>query len=385
LILARQFQPAPVDDQHGFTPGGSQRVWHTKTARYRIESGECANLSDQSTTKKVRFSVMLPLFVDPNTPSPYQRTFDFARRVDELGYHMGTFGHHSFAPEIGDPSAPFALLSAVAMHTKRLKLGTGVYLAPLHHPVTLAEQAATLDQISGGRAVLGVGIGYRPNEYQGFDLDFGTRAARLEEALQIIRTGWSSGRFEFDGKHFQIPPSAVHPHCVQHPHVPILVGGSAPAAIRRAARLGDGWFALPQESLDVMQEQVETYRRACREYGREPYVCLMRNAWIAPTLEQVEAEWMPKMIEFHKTFSDARASKDDVVIERLLAGESFAIEEYIRARAIAGTPQMCIDEIVRWQAAIQPDEYSLIFGGSDDQLRLTQAVEQFAEQVMVAF
>jgi probable F420-dependent oxidoreductase len=342
-------------------------------------------MSDESTSSKVRFSLMLPTFVDPGAASPYERTFEFARRVDELGYYMGTFGHHSFTPEIADPSAPFALLCAVAAHTKRLRLGTGVYLAPLHHPETVAEQAATLDQISGGRAVLGVGLGYRPYEYEGFGLDFHSRGARLDETLAVIRGGWSTGRFEFAGEHFQIPPSPVHPKCVQVPHVPILVGGSAPAAIRRAARLGDGWFALPQESLAVMQTQVQTYRAACREYDREPYVCLMRNAWIAPTSAEVEAEWLPRMIEFHKTFADARANTDDLVIERLLAGEAFALEDYIRERAIAGTPQMCIAEIERWNEAIQPDEYSLIFGGSDEQVRLTRAVEQFAEEVMVRF
>ncbi len=233
--------------------------------------------------------------------------------------------------------------------------------------------------------MLGVGLGYRPGEYEGFGIDFHVRGARMNEALQVIRNGWKTGRFEFAGEHFQIPPSPVHPLCVQKPHVPILVGGSATAAIRRAARWGDGWFALPQESLAVMQSQVETYRQACREYGREPYICLMRNAWIAPTLEQVETEWLPRMIEFHKTFADARANTDDVIIERLLAGGSIALKDYVHARAIAGTPQMCIEEIQRWCEAIQPDEFSLIFGGSDDQARLTQAVEQFAEEVMVAF
>ena len=328
---------------------------------------------------------MLPVFVDAGAASPFERTLGFARTADELGYHMGTFGHHSFTPQIADPSAPFALLSAVAARTERLRLGTGVYLAPLHHPVTVAEQAAMLDQISGGRAVLGVGLGYRPYEYEGFGLDFHTRGKRLDELLTAIREGWTRGEFRHDGEHFRIPPSPVNPPCVQKPHVPILVGGSAPAAITRAARLGDGWFALPQEGLEIMRRQVDAYRAACREAGRTPYVCLMRNAWIAPTMEQVQAEWLPRMVEFHKTFADARADRSDTVIERLLAGETFTLDEYIRARAIAGTPEVCIAEIERWQAAIQPDEYSLIFGGSDDAARLEDAVTLFAREVMPAF
>lgn len=340
---------------------------------------------ESSVAHGMRFSLMLPTFLDAASRSPYRRTFEFAQLADRLGYHMGTFGHHSFTPEIGDPAAPFALLSAVAARTERLRLGTGIYLAPLHHPITIAEQAATLDQISGGRAVLGVGLGYRPYEYEGFGLDFQQRGRRLDEVLTVIRDGWASGAFEFSGEHFRIPRSAVNPRCIQQPHVPILVGGSAPAAIRRAARLGDGWFALPQESLLVMRQQVDVYRQACREAGRTPYICMMRNAWVAPTMEQVEAEWLPRMIEFHKTFADARATTDDLVIERLLAGEPFTLEEYIHARAIAGTPDMCVAEIQRWQEAIQPDEFSLIFGGSDDQVRLSQALELFANEVMPAF
>ena len=180
---------------------------------------------------------------------------------------MGTFGHHAFTPEIGDPSAPFVLLAAVAARTEHLRLGSGIYLAALHHPVTVAEQAATLDQISGGRAVLGVGVGYRDYEYRGFGLDFAARGRRMDELLTVLRTGWQTGAFEFAGNEFQIPKLPVHPPCVQQPHMPILVGGSAPAAIHRAARLGDGWFALPQESLTVMQHQVDLYREACRAGG----------------------------------------------------------------------------------------------------------------------
>ena len=333
----------------------------------------------------VRFSLMLPTFVDAAASRPYARTIAFAERADVLGYHMGTFGHHSFTPEIGDPAAPFALLSAIAARTERLRLGTGVYLAPLHHPVTLAEQAATLDQISGGRAVLGVGLGYRPYEYEGFGLDFHRRGGRLEETLTVLRNGWATGDFEFDGEHFQIPSCAVNPPCVQRPHLPILVGGSAPRAIERAARLGDGWFALPQESLAVMQAQVDQYRDSCRAHGRTPYICLMRNAWVAPTMGQVASEWLPRMVDFHHTFAEARATRDDEVIERLLAGEAFSLEEYIEARAVAGTPEMCIAEIQRWVDAIAPDEFSLIFGGSDDYVRLSEAVELFAREVLPAF
>ena len=229
------------------------------------------------------------------------------------------------------------------------------------------------------------GSGYRPYEYAGFGVDFRSRGKRLDEMLVVMRDGWASGSFAFEGEYFRIPESVVHPTCVQQPHVPILVGGSAPAAIDRAARLGDGWFALPQESLAVMQAQVDAYRVACRQAGRSPYVCLMRNAWVAPTMRQVESEWLPRMVAFHKAFAEARASRDDAVIEQLLAGEAVGVGDYIEARAIAGTPENCRAEVQRWLDAVQPDEFSLIFGGADDPARLTQAVELFAQEVMPAF
>lgn len=334
-----------------------------------------------------RFSVMLPTLVEPGGRRPYRAMFEFAELLDELGYHMATVAHHSFTPGEADPSAPFVVLGAIASRTERLRLGTGIYLAALHHPATVAEQAATLDQVSGGRAVLGVAVGYRPYEYEGFGLDFTTRGRRLEESLTIIRNAWEAGTYGFEGEHFAMPDVDVAPPCVQQPHVPVLVGGSAPAALSRAARLGDGWFALPQEALPQMAEQVDMYRRACAEAGREPYVVLMRNAWVADDAATVADEWMGAMVRFHQMYSDARAAGEsgDVVLERLLGGEDVAFSEYVRGRSIAGSPAMCIEEIQRWNDAIAPDEYSLIFGGSTEEARLRRAVTQFATEVMGAF
>src|SRR5262245_33625638 len=96
------------------------------------------------------FSLTLPRYLQRGATDPYRRTYDFARTVEDLGYHGGFVGHHSFTPETKDPSAPFVLLSAIAARTERLRLGTGIFIAGLHHPVALCEQVSTLDQISNG-------------------------------------------------------------------------------------------------------------------------------------------------------------------------------------------------------------------------------------------
>ncbi|MGE3621551.1 MAG: LLM class flavin-dependent oxidoreductase, partial [Acidimicrobiia bacterium] len=100
----------------------------------------------------MRYSLMLPCYVDEGSPDPLRATFEVAGLADELGYHAGYVGHHSFTPETRDPSAPFTWLSAVAARTERLRLGTAIWIAGLHHPVSTYEQVTTLDQVSGGRA-----------------------------------------------------------------------------------------------------------------------------------------------------------------------------------------------------------------------------------------
>jgi alkanesulfonate monooxygenase SsuD/methylene tetrahydromethanopterin reductase-like flavin-dependent oxidoreductase (luciferase family) len=140
----------------------------------------------------IEFSLTLPRFEDPGERDPFRRTYEFARHVESVGFAGGFVGHHSFTPETKDPSAPFVLLAAIAARTERLRLGTGVFLGALHHPITICEQVATLDQISGGRAVLGLGTGYRPYEFEAYGSPFGQRGRRLNETIEILRSTWAS-------------------------------------------------------------------------------------------------------------------------------------------------------------------------------------------------
>ncbi|MCC6382281.1 MAG: LLM class flavin-dependent oxidoreductase [Dehalococcoidia bacterium] len=334
----------------------------------------------------VRFSLTLPQIVDHTSSTPYAATFAFARHADVLGFSTGYLGHHSFTPETNDASAPFVVLGAIAAQTEQLRLGTSVYLAPLHHPVTVAEQVQQLDQLSGGRVVLGVGLGYRPYEYQGFGLPFAERGRRLTEMVTFWRHAWATGSYAYQGKLFTVPDLPVVPPCRQQPHPPIRVGGTSPAAIRRAARLGDGWFTLPMEGLDYVRALVDQYRAACRAAGREPYVVLMRQAWAAPTPAAVESEWFESSLAFHRLYWKAgtRGDENDPVLQRVAAGERVPYDEFARGRAIAGTPDFCVEQLLRWHEATAFDEIELMFGRRDPRL-LHDAVALFAREVIPAF
>ena len=310
----------------------------------------------------MRISINIPRHFDPSDVVPLRRTYAFAEQLEQLGFYAAYCGHHSFTPDTGDLSAPFAFLSAVAARTERLRLGTGIYLAALHHPVDVCEQVSTLDQISGGRAILGCAVGYHEYEYAGFGLAYEERGSRLNETLEILRSAWATGRYNHAGRHFQLHDLAVHPLSVQQPRPPILVGGTSKAAIERAAKLGDGWFSLPMETLPVVKKLAAQYRDACARYGTEPYICLMREAWVAPTAAEVERDWLASALGFHKFYWEAgtKGDADDPVLQRVAAGEAVDYQTFARDRAIAGTPEFCVAEIQRWQAEVGIDELMIV-------------------------
>ena len=338
----------------------------------------------------IDFSLTLPRFHDVGQAVPYKRTFEFARRVDKLGYYAGYVGHHSFTPETKDLSAPFVFLSAVGAHTEKIRLGTGIYLAALHHPVNVCEQVSTLDQITNGRAILGVGVGYREYEYNNYDSPFAERGKRLDETLTVLRKAWATGSYEWDGTFFDLDDVAVYPPAVQDSGPPIYVGGTSQAALRRAAAHGDAWFTLPMETLPYIADLAQRYRAECESFGTEPRICLNRECWVGETDADVEREWYPRALAFHRYYWDAGTKGDDgdPVLQRVAAGEDPPYQEFVRDRAFAGTPDMVKDEIQRWHDAIGFDEVCLIFATGREattQEALTRSVTLFAEEVAPAF
>jgi probable F420-dependent oxidoreductase len=158
-----------------------------------------------------------------------------------------------------------AYLCALAAVTSRIRLGTAVHLFGLRHPFVSARAFATLDQISGGRAIVGVGAGWYEGEWIAAGLDFRTRGRRLDEALAVARRLWTEPAVEHHGEFFDFPEVAFEPKPVQDP-LPVLAGGESDAALRRAARC-DGWISMPQ-TLEAVAPRLELLRRYREEAGR---------------------------------------------------------------------------------------------------------------------
>jgi probable F420-dependent oxidoreductase len=161
----------------------------------------------------------------------------------------------------------FGWLCHLAARTETIRLGTNVYLLGLRHPFVAARAVQTLDRVSEGRALLGVGAGWLREEWRAAGLDPRTRGRRLDEALEVCCRLWTEPTVEHHGAFFDFPPVAFEPKPVQQPRPPIHVGGESPAALRRAARF-EGWYGLVHTP-ESAAERVSALRALRRELGRE--------------------------------------------------------------------------------------------------------------------
>ena len=167
---------------------------------------------------------------------------------------------------IPDPLLPLAFAAAV---TRRIRLATGVMILPQRHPAYVAKEMATLDVLSNGRAVLGIGSGWLAEEFEALGVPFRERGARTDEAIRAIRALWADGAEPFDGKFYRWKAVESNPKPVQRPGIPIVVGGHSEAAARRAARLGDGFFPA-RGDFDTLGRLLGVLRDECAKIGRDP-------------------------------------------------------------------------------------------------------------------
>ncbi|GEL16831.1 monooxygenase [Pseudonocardia asaccharolytica DSM 44247 = NBRC 16224] len=201
---------------------------------------------------------------DPDRPfsSFYSEVLDQIAWAERRGLDSVWLTEHHFCADGYSPS-PFVLASAIAQRTSRMHIGTNLIVSPLHNPVRLAEDAATLSLLSGGRFDLGVGQGYWAREFAAFGREIHHRPSLLEEGVEIIRRAWSGSTEGFEGKRYRLPPVSVTPTPEQLPQ--LLVGAMADVAIARAARIGDGFLSTQNSHHDSYLAAVERLGRPVAE------------------------------------------------------------------------------------------------------------------------
>jgi alkanesulfonate monooxygenase SsuD/methylene tetrahydromethanopterin reductase-like flavin-dependent oxidoreductase (luciferase family) len=213
--------------------------------------------------------------------------------AEALGYHSTFLVEHHFTGW-SQVSATLQLLNWVAARTTTLRVGAAVMVLPWHNPVLLAEQAATLDLLSGGRLDLGVGKGYRYTEFKGFGIPIGEADARFEEALAILAKAWTSTeRFSYQGQFWKFDDIVVEPAPLQQPHPPLWMGAASAASIQRVANRGYNLLLDQYASAETLGQRIALFRSELERRGRvfDPMnVVVARDLYVAKNrLDKEEA------------------------------------------------------------------------------------------------
>lgn len=266
-----------------------------------------------------------------------------ARLADRLGYASIVKGSH-YSTESYQALQQLPLLARLSGETERARLVAGIVILPLHKPLDLAEQLATIDILSKGRLVFGVGIGYREVEFRAFGTTGRERGRRTDENLLAIKRLWAEDEVTMEGSHFALDRAVCWPKPLQKPHPPIWVGANANAALRRAVELGDCWYVNPHVTLDTLAGQVETYRRMLDAAGK-PFPAefpMRREAFVARTREEAVRLAGPHVARKYATYHAAGQS------DQLPPGETLAggFDDLADGRFLFGSPDEVTEQIV---------------------------------------
>jgi probable F420-dependent oxidoreductase len=227
------------------------------------------------------FTAQLPADSERTFAREYRDTLELVRLAEQVGFDSAWVSEHHGSSDGYLPSL-LVMLAAFAEATSTIGLGTGVVLTPLHDPVRLAEDAAVVDQLSGGRLTLGLGLGWREEEFRMLRIPFRERLARHVETVGILRRAFTGERFSFRGEVFDYDRIRVTPPPFREGGPPILLGGYTDAALRRAGAIGDGHLTDAVDT-DQVGRAVTLMDEGGREAGRDPStlrLALMQNAFV---------------------------------------------------------------------------------------------------------
>jgi len=306
----------------------------------------------------------------PAGDDPAQRfaeTIEQARLIHSLGFdsiwggeHHATPGFHYF------PLLP--MLQRLAADVSGLSIGTNLVLLPLHNPVELAEIGAFLDVITGGRFMLGVGLGYRPEEFAVFGVPLVERVSRLTEGVEVIRRLWTEDKVTHHGRHFTLDEVTIRPRPLQRPRPPIYVGSQVTAGIARAARIADGWLVVPVPRVDEFAAQARAFNEARLAAGRpgDAEICRLLEVVCAPDEAAAIRRAAPHLLEKYAAYLswglegielDPGARPEDqlrrLAVNRFAIGSPAQVTEALLAQHRAGATHLTMR--VSWPGMPQKD------------------------------
>jgi alkanesulfonate monooxygenase SsuD/methylene tetrahydromethanopterin reductase-like flavin-dependent oxidoreductase (luciferase family) len=308
-------------------------------------------------------------------PDTYRLALDRVALADELGYDYMFIGEHHFTEDGHAPSL-FPVFAAMAARTQRIKFNTFVFLLPLHHPLNVAEDVIAVDLISDGRMELGVGLGYRSEEFEAFGIDRSKRASIMDESCDILLKAWTEENWSYDGEHFQISDITMVPMPVQQPHPKLWVSARNATAARRAARLKAPLMIAPAPYVDDPAEVYAAYADALFAEGEDPTQFDVMGSYTVHVLADGEAPPEVGPNARLEQYIDWYAKDGDLATDATrIPNPSAELQEYI---GFTGEAPACIDALETLVAKV-PFTALMVGGLGRAQL------ERFAADVAPAF
>ncbi|MGO9264515.1 MAG: LLM class flavin-dependent oxidoreductase [Candidatus Binataceae bacterium] len=338
----------------------------------------------------------LPCAPDQSAAERYRETIEQITLADELGFDTAWLAELHFFHPFSVMPAPLQVAVAVAQRTRRIRLGTGVTLLPLHHPLRVAEEAAVADILTGGRLDLGVGRGTIAVHFRGYNVPRDESRERFEESLAIIRKAWTNESFSHQGRFFQIAEIAVAPKPLQKPHPPIRLAANSPDTAEFAGLNGyDVMVASPINPLPGFYDHVRKYRESLERSGRprlQGDVAALFFTCPADSLAKSRAEYEASMMHYFRTIGDQALLGDKgqyegsyqylrQVRERAL---NMNWETVAETMALFGPPAACLERIGAIYEDARINQLVCWFnpGGRIPHREVLAAMERFASDVM---
>jgi alkanesulfonate monooxygenase SsuD/methylene tetrahydromethanopterin reductase-like flavin-dependent oxidoreductase (luciferase family) len=287
----------------------------------------------------VRFGILLtsPYPVDIDPVQLHEHIRRQAIVASESNFDALFAAHHYLTGPHSAMLQPIPTLAYLAALAPGLYLGTSIFLLPLHSPVEVAEQVATLDILCGGRFLFGVGQGYRDAEFRSFGLDRRSRRPRLVEGVQLIRKLWAEDDVTFDGQYYRVNGISIAPKPIQRPGPPILLGADTVQTVARVPEVADHWIASRRHSKTFLREALPAYKAALAHQGR-PFtgLFLFRDLCMAESTTQAEArikDAYERMYELYRQWGQPgeayESSFDELKRERLIVGSPEDVAEQV--------------------------------------------------------
>ncbi len=277
----------------------------------------------------------------------WQDQLEQFRESRDVGFDIYCWAHHYMI----DPFQhfqPLTVLARLAAEPGEMKLATSVLLLPLLNPVDIAEQVATLDHISEGRFILGLGLGYRPEEFEAFNSKMSQRGARFTEALSLMKRLWTEDEVTHHGRFFNVTGARPTARPYQEPYPPIWLAAMSDPAVRRVGREGETMFVGPAQPFDMIERQIDLYRQTLNEHGHPAPkdIAIIREFYCAPSKNEALEKATKGFEKKYEVYASHGFHGTDSVLTTKITGD---LETLMEDTFIFGSPDDCIKEIARYR------------------------------------